>query len=57
MRILFIITVFMLMVSGASSNRLGTQKIFKASHPHPIHIKLDSINKKVLELEILVKER
>ena len=55
MRILFIITVFMFMVSGASSNRLGTQKIFKASHPHLIHLKLDSINKKVLELEILVK--
>ncbi|SDM24387.1 hypothetical protein SAMN05421820_103294 [Pedobacter steynii] len=56
MRILFIITVFMLMVSGASSNRLGNQKIFKASHPHPIHLKLDSINKIVLELEILVKD-
>lgn len=55
MRILLIITVFMLMVSGASSNRQGTQNIFKASYRHPIHSKLDSINKKALELEILVK--
>jgi hypothetical protein len=55
MRILFIVTLFMLMVSGASSSRQPAQNIFKASYRHPIHSKLDSINKKVLELEILVK--
>lgn len=55
MRILFLITVLMLMVSGASSSRQGAQNIFKVSYRHPIHSKLDSINKKALELEILVK--
>ncbi|WP_342328599.1 hypothetical protein [Pedobacter sp. FW305-3-2-15-E-R2A2] len=55
MRILFIVTLFMLMVSGASSNRQAAQNIFKVSYRHPIHSKLDSINKKALELEILVK--
>lgn len=53
---LFMITVFMLMVSGASSNKQGTQKIFKATYIEPIHLKLDSINVKVRELEMLVKE-
>lgn len=55
MRILFLMTVLMLMVSGASSSRQGAQNIFKVSYRHPIHSKLDSINKKALELEILVK--
>lgn len=49
-------TVFVLMVSVASSNRLRTQKILIASTPQPIHVKLDSINKKVVELEVLVEK-
>lgn len=56
MKTLMITTVFLLFVSGASSNRPGIHKIFIESYHSPIRQKLDSINLKAAELELLIKK-
>lgn len=51
-----IIMVFLLFVSSASSNRPMVQRLFVDSYHSPIRKKLDSINFKAAELELLIKK-
>ncbi|WP_157262854.1 hypothetical protein [Pedobacter steynii] len=56
MKKLIIMMAFLLFVSGASSNRPTVQRLFVESYHSPIRKKLDSINLKAAELELLIKK-
>lgn len=56
MKKLIIMMAFLLFVSVASPNRPTVQRLFVESYHSPIRKKLDSINLKAAELELLIKK-
>ncbi|ALL07648.1 hypothetical protein AQ505_20435 [Pedobacter sp. PACM 27299] len=55
-RMITTVMVLVLCVSGVSSNRHFSQKIPAGSYGTPMNKKLDSINLKAAELELLIRK-